>query len=1082
MDASEKDLSKHFLTPRNDVEVSELQEKLLDAAFCNSEVTNIAVTGPLGSGKSSLVKSYEQKSGKEFAYISLAEFSFKESDDLQRAENKSVTYLLERKVIDQLSARKDIEGAIKWDKTAYPSSRANKNRRALSMAIAGSVFLAAIVLVICIQAMQYTEMLGIPLWLPFAIALAVPLLLVVAIGFWYGKSGCPPILKSVSVEGASAELESDTKGGSFFDEHLSFIIELFDVRSEEAFVFEDLDRLSNEELFAQLRELNATLNKAVCSKDRPVRFIYCLGDDVLLGEDRTKFFDLMVPVVPVLDGYNSYGTLLDQLGEKADELEEKFLRNIALYVDDYRLLKATVTDYLVYSDVLDAETRESLNARKLFSMAVVKNIAPSVFLDLQRKRGELYEFLSNPSAEEDGAEKDAMRVSVEQIDKWVGIEEPNPERRSRAARLLAYLIESKSIDEGFFFYFARPDEKGLTDNDRSWLLNARNEKMLYEHPINNPETVCTFLHDYEYGKPSRLNLDIVSWVIENTDPESSEIVNIAECTSGKAKDFAALAIERIPKFAYTISRVRADYLSGVDEAQRGLFALSVIGGAGGSDELTQIDDANGGLLKQVVAASAGMYTSADIDCFKEVYPSIVDDVIWALDVFGQKANRLSDTSCAELTSRMVEEGCYVQSDGNCRIALGIDVKDLGEFGYVCDLLALHKESHAWKNIAKDPDRFVDEHLGDTEKLVCSEASLLDLLNLKLSFHARSRLLEAYTGEVASLASITDKTCWDAALEHKTVACSYGNAMAYLDMFGATPKWIKFMNDASNLEGLVTHADETDKQLIARHVLGARELSVQRYEDLVELLDKRSITDIPGNLGNDKLKALFLRNVPAISRNSLSMMRSAFEGGYCLSYISGDIAGYADAIRGSSGIDDEIAAVLELDQVQEPVLREQLVNSLRLAIPITSKHTDETVALLIEKNMIDDSSRVDALKRYGRNKELDAKLAKYAASSKIDVLIAADASTNLLVAAIPYCSEHMRREILKMASTRDWSELEPLLHAFDSEELDAIAQGKRPAINDLAPEPQGIVRILASAGRASIGSDGRVSIRKTVRKK
>ena len=64
----------HKLTPRDDVEIG-IYSDALDYVFEQDDLKNIAVTGPFGAGKSSILESYKkQRSDLTFLHISLARF------------------------------------------------------------------------------------------------------------------------------------------------------------------------------------------------------------------------------------------------------------------------------------------------------------------------------------------------------------------------------------------------------------------------------------------------------------------------------------------------------------------------------------------------------------------------------------------------------------------------------------------------------------------------------------------------------------------------------------------------------------------------------------------------------------------------------------------------------------------------------------------------------------------------------------------------------------------------------------------------------------------------------------------------
>lgn len=104
----------------------------------------------------------------------------------------------------------------------------------------------------------------------------------------------------------------DESNYSFFDKYLNEVLYIFRFSKIDTFIFEDMDRYNNNYIFEKLREINTLINSKV-EKDRIVRFVYLLKDDTFSSKDRTKFFDFIIPVIPVVDSSNSYNKLKDRL-------------------------------------------------------------------------------------------------------------------------------------------------------------------------------------------------------------------------------------------------------------------------------------------------------------------------------------------------------------------------------------------------------------------------------------------------------------------------------------------------------------------------------------------------------------------------------------------------------------------------------------------------------------------------------------------------------------------------------------------------------------------------------------------------
>ena len=72
----EREYKFRALTSNKDVEIKPVTERALEFAIDkNSEVTNVAITGNYGAGKSSVVESFERKcTDKKFIHISLGQY------------------------------------------------------------------------------------------------------------------------------------------------------------------------------------------------------------------------------------------------------------------------------------------------------------------------------------------------------------------------------------------------------------------------------------------------------------------------------------------------------------------------------------------------------------------------------------------------------------------------------------------------------------------------------------------------------------------------------------------------------------------------------------------------------------------------------------------------------------------------------------------------------------------------------------------------------------------------------------------------------------------------------------------------
>lgn len=196
-------------------------------------------------------------------------------------------------------------------------------------------------------------------------------------------------IDKINFKGAEAKFNDtvDTDE-TVFDRDIKEIVYLLYSSEVECVVFEDLDRYDNINIFTKLRELNFLLNSFILANKKryTVKFVYMLRDGLFLSKNRTKFFDFILPVVPIVDSRTSEHTLVELFDSINFPPTKAVLSKIALYIDDMRLLKNIVNEYKVYSEVIQPKDID-LDCNKLFAMITLKNIFPYEFDLLQINQG-----------------------------------------------------------------------------------------------------------------------------------------------------------------------------------------------------------------------------------------------------------------------------------------------------------------------------------------------------------------------------------------------------------------------------------------------------------------------------------------------------------------------------------------------------------------------------------------------------------------------------------------------------------------------------------------------------------------------
>lgn len=165
----------------------------------------------------------------------------------------------------------------------------------------------------------------------------------------------------------------------------------FSIRPYNVVIIEDLDRFRETEIFTKLREVNLLLNNSEKTKRKEIVFVYAVRDDMFTDKERTKFFDFIIPVIPVINSSNSSEILLKKKNQFHYELSDNLIEDISFFIDDMRLLHNISNEFYLYSKKLN----ESLNQDKLFAIITYKNIYPNDFMKLSCNEGDLYNIFNS---------------------------------------------------------------------------------------------------------------------------------------------------------------------------------------------------------------------------------------------------------------------------------------------------------------------------------------------------------------------------------------------------------------------------------------------------------------------------------------------------------------------------------------------------------------------------------------------------------------------------------------------------------------------------------------------------------------
>lgn len=422
--------------------------KALDVAFKQEKIRNIALTGPYGSGKSSILETLITTLPEERKplHISLATLRV---DDAANELDKSSHSSKERDEESDKSSRSSKEREEESEKSSHSSKEKEDAEEALNRKIEYSILQQLIYHeeMSIVPNSRFHRILHIPskrlclysfgvigFILAFFIAFEPSWARIESLYSWlnWGQWNVIPDILAViymlavvglvvrklipnyansklyklNLKDASIELNEDT---SIFNRHLDEILYFFQATEYDIVIIEDLDRFCTSKIFLKLRELNFLLNESNAI-GRHIVFLYAVKDDIFKDEERTKFFDYISIVIPVINPSNSKAKLKSALAERgfSDGFPDNDLSEIAFFIQDMRILKNIANEFAQYYKLLSKKNAH-LDKIKLLAMIVYKNYHPQDFALLHRCQGKVYQCLSKKA--------DFIKLALKEIEK-----------------------------------------------------------------------------------------------------------------------------------------------------------------------------------------------------------------------------------------------------------------------------------------------------------------------------------------------------------------------------------------------------------------------------------------------------------------------------------------------------------------------------------------------------------------------------------------------------------------------------------------------------------------------------------------
>ena len=688
---------------------------------------------------------------------------------------------------------------------------------------------------------------------------------------------------------AGTGIESERESESVFNRHLDEIVYFFEVTKYRVVFFEDLDRLDEPNLFVRLRELNTLLNNSNAISKKPVVFVYAVRDDLFGKEDRTKFFDFIIPVIPIINTTNSREVLLEWLRKEQEKdkrghnISEKFMRDVSPYIADMRILRNICNEFLTYKGTLKKSGNTALADHKIFAMILFKNLHPQDFAHIQggqdiikevfagkpsyrsRKEKELRQWLDsqrNCASEKEILSKEKELRDLLHAPLRAMIDEYNiglVREKAKNNGLLVFLVRRGYIDETYVDYINYFKGESYPESDRDFIRAVREQREVeFFYEIHKPLAVIQDLSVEEFGQQEIYNRDLVDALLSQDGEEEKKeaFYRRLEFSDKKSWEFLCFYVESGKQSGRLIAALsmhwtnmwsRMEDQSWISDRQQDVFLVRIlenvpkkrIGELNVDRVLTDVFERNANILQRLKGVRA--------DCICEV-----------LDVLSIQFHHLD----IDGVSKVILDDIFT----NNRYALNVDMlqnvivhvaphltNDFPEKSYT----VIRKTGYAplVERVHDNLISYTKEIMLQQEHLADDEADVLALLDQLIEEVDLCRsLIDKETFRVSKLRDCCYvhlpnyeegvRRIWDMILSTQKLAATWENIYVYWSQFQITQELHEFIVGSVDSLGEST-AEYLDDNFIRALVNGGFDMSILRIllpQVLEEHIDANTVTE------------------------------------------------------------------------------------------------------------------------------------------------------------------------------------------------------------------------------------------------
>lgn len=1037
-----KSLFFEKLTPTDDCDIS-IYESAIDFAFKEDDIRNVAISGAYGAGKSSVLAAYKVKHReKKFLHISLAHFKDNVKEVSSNNNNEySEEAILEGKMLNQLIRQIPSK---KIPQTVFRVKETKSNKVIILYVVLTLLFLLSLFPVFFFDGWfnffgSFNGALRLLTYPCVRIISGVVCFVILGV-FLFNLLVVQKnknLFKKLNIHGNEIEIFEESMD-SIFDKYLNEMLYLLDNSETDVVVFEDIDRYNTQKLFEKLREINTLVNiNRAGRRKKIIRFFYLVRDDIFTSKDRTKFFDYIIPIVPVIDSSNSYDQIITHLKKNGLEskFDESFLQGISLYVDDMRLLKNICNEFLIYYNRLNTI---ELDYNKMLALITYKNLFPRDYQNLQINRGFVFELFKH--------KRDLIKNKIELLNKEIAdlkkettedddnvsklINEKNNEiRRTENSKLssllergnideyfakefcyengeqidfseirsneyyplVKYLIRNGYIDESYQDYMTYFYANSLSIVDKIFLRSVTDKKAKpYEYELKSPEKAFKRLNINDFDQEETLNYSLCEYLL-STQRESQHLEHmIAQLRNTNNTTFVAGFFDctkHIPEFIKTFNKYWPKLFEAIlekedfNEEQIKCFSIETLYYT--DEEMLDLVNENGALTSYI--NSTEDYLAIDNPNIEILIKAFKHLEVEMLKIDYESANR-------DLLKEVYENDLYALNFDNISLILekiwGISsMEDIRHKNY--SIICTDNDSPIYQRIENKMPDYINVILEECKgKIYDEEKVVINILNRNdIDSTCKEKYIESLETSLNDLTKFEDYSIWSRLLDSGLLICSESNIWHYLEeKKEMDSSLINYINNADrpldfSKESIVISEEEQDR--LFDLIVECNEINNQQYQEIITHLeiicDQFNIPDIH----DTKMKILIENDVIEMNYDTLKYIREKYQS-VLFDFIRKNIKKYLEIMDGTIFSQEELEEILKWDI--EDSYKIELLKYSSTEMTIIDKNYSPAVSVHILENNLLQSDLEDLYRKYSKQyEEVKEFIINYAAADIDDIV-------------------------------------------------------------------------------------------------